>query len=175
MTNYPDFFKNDVTPDGQLNVFANGEVTYTLRGVHAKVAALWRFEAPPGTGDTLHSLIRGTKANLLIEQGAAQNFKTALYVENNSSAAPAQFEQTLRAAIARLETKWPGLSIKSSGDKWEILIPDKYRVTHEQHFAQVTEKFLKFLADGKMPSWEVPDMIAKYYTTTEAYRLSHAR
>jgi hypothetical protein len=24
-----------------------------------------------------------------------------------------------------------------------------------------------------MPDWEVPNMIAKYYTTTEAYRLSH--
>ncbi len=44
---------------------------------------------------------------------------------------------------------------------------------HEQHFAQVTEKFLRFLAEGNMPAWEVPDMLAKYYTTTEAYRLSH--
>jgi hypothetical protein len=36
----------------------------------------------------------------------------------------------------------------------------------------VTERFLRFLAEGKMPAWEVPNMLAKYYTTTEAYRLS---
>jgi len=26
-----------------------------------------------------------------------------------------------------------------------------------------------------MPDWEVPNMIAKYFTTTEAYRLSHSQ
>jgi hypothetical protein len=36
---YPDFFKQDIAPDGALEVHANGEVAYTLRGVHAKVTA----------------------------------------------------------------------------------------------------------------------------------------
>jgi hypothetical protein len=44
---YPDFFKKDIGPDGALEVYANGEVAYALRGVHAKVTALWKFEAPP--------------------------------------------------------------------------------------------------------------------------------
>ena len=26
---------------------------------------------------------------------------------------------------------------------------------------------------GNLPAWEVPNMLAKYYTTAEAYRLSH--
>ena len=67
------------------------------------------------------------------------------------------------------------MDLKPAGASWEIVIPDKYRVGHEQHFAQVTEKFLRFLTDGNLPGWEVPNMIAKYYTTTEAYRLSHIR
>jgi hypothetical protein len=75
--------------------------------------------------------------------------------------------------VAKLRVTWPGLDLKQAGAAWEIIIPDKYRVGHEQHFAQVTEKYLRFLADGNMPGWEVPNMIAKYYTTTEAYRLSH--
>ena len=66
-----------------------------------------------------------------------------------------------------------GLELKQAGAAWEVTIPEKYRVGHEQHFAQVTERFLRFLADGRMPGWEVPNMLAKYYTTTEAYRLSH--
>jgi predicted dehydrogenase len=170
---YPEFFKKDIGPDGALEVFANGEVAYTLRGVHVKVSALWRFEAPPGAGDTHYALVRGTRCQLLIKQGAEQNYQPALYVENTSGVAAPQFAQTLRAAVAKLHTTWPGLDLKPAGAAWEIIIPDKYRVGHEQHFAQVTEKFLRFLVEGNMPGWEVPNMIAKYYTTTEAYRLSH--
>ena len=173
LDHYPDFFKKDIGPDGALDVFANGEVAYSLRGVHAKVSALWRFEAPPGAGDTLYALVCGTRCQLLIKQGAEQNYKTALYVQNSSPATAGHFEQDLHAAVAKLRVTWPGLDLKQAGAAWEIIIPDKYRVGHEQHFAQVTEKFLRFLADGTMPGWEVPNMIAKYFTTTEAYRLSH--
>jgi len=173
LDHYPDYFKKDIGPDGALQVYANGEVSYTLRGVHAKVAALWRFEAPPGTGDTLYALVRGTLANLVIKQGAEQNYKPTLYVENTAGLPAAQFEAKLRAAVARLSATWPGLDMKTAGPAWEIIIPDKYRVGHEQHFAQVTENYLRFLTEGKLPHWEVPNMIAKYYTTTEAYRLSH--
>jgi predicted dehydrogenase len=173
LDHYPEFLKKDIGPDGTLDVFANGEVAYTLRGVHAKVTSLWRFEAPPGAGDTLYALVSGTRCNLLIKQGAEQNYKPALYVENRSGTPAPQFELTLRAAVAKLQATWPGLDVKPAGAAWEIIIPDKYRVGHEQHFGQVTERFLRFLTEGKMPGWEVPNMIAKYYTTTEACRLSH--
>jgi predicted dehydrogenase len=169
---YPDYLKQDIGPDGALEVFASGEVAYALRGVQVKVTALWRFEAPPGTGDTHYALLRGTRCNLLIKQGAEQNYQPALYVENSAGRPAAQFEETLRGAVARLNATWPGLELKAAVKSWEVVIPDKYRVGHEQHFAQVTEKFLRFLAAGKLPGWEVPNMLAKYYTTTEAYRLS---
>jgi predicted dehydrogenase len=172
LDHYPDYFKKDISPDGALAVFANGEVSYTLRGVHVKVTALWRFEALAGAGDTLSALVRGTRANLVIKQGAEQNYKPALYVENAAGMPAAKFEETLRAAVAKLSATRPGLELKPAGAYWEITIPDKYRVGHEQHFAQVTEKFLRFLANGALPGWEVPNMLAKYYTTTEAYRLS---
>ena len=146
-----------------------------LRGVHAKVTALWKFEAPPGTGDTHYAVVRGSRCDLVIKQGAEQNYKPALYVENKSAVPAAQFEETLRAAVAKLNATWPGLELKPAGAVWEVTIPAKYRVGHEEHFAQVTEKFLRFLADGSMPAWEVPNMLAKYYTTTEAYRLSHRK
>src|ERR1035438_6131788 len=95
LDHYPDYFKKDIAPDGALDVFANGEVAYTLRGVHAKVSALWRFEAPPGGGDTLYALVRGTRCQLLIKQRAEQNYKTALYVQNSPPATAAHFEQDL--------------------------------------------------------------------------------
>lgn len=170
---YPDYFKKDIGPDGALNVSANGDVAYTLRGVHVKVAALWRFEAPPGTKDTYYAVVHGTRATLTIKQGAEQHYLPTLYVENSSGVPAEQFEHTLRTAIGRLCSTWPGLDIKPAGKAWEIVIPEKYKVGHEAHFAQVTEKYLRFLAEGRMPAWEVPNMLAKYYTTTEAYRLNH--
>jgi hypothetical protein len=36
----------------------------------------------------------------------------------------------------------------------------------------VTEEYLRFLSEG-MPDWVVPNLLAKYYTTTEAWRLAH--
>jgi predicted dehydrogenase len=173
---YPDFLKKDVATDGSLNVFANGEVRYRIRGVHASVTARWSFEAPPGVQDTQHSLLSGSRANLIIRQGREQNYQSTLYVEKNFSGHEAKYEASLRTAVAKLAKKWPGLELKSCGDSsnsWQVVIPEKYNVGHEAHFAQVTKNFLQYLADGKMPEWEVPNMLCKYYTTTEAYRLSH--
>jgi hypothetical protein len=48
----------------------------------------------------------------------------------------------------------------------------KYRVSHEEHFGQVTAKFLEYLKAAKLPEWEVPGMITKYYTTTTALKLA---
>jgi hypothetical protein len=54
-----------------------------------------------------------------------------------------------------------------------VVIPDKYRVGHEPHFAEVTERFLGYLKDRKtLPAWERANMLAKYKVTTEAVELS---
>jgi len=36
----------------------------------------------------------------------------------------------------------------------------------------VAEKFMGYLGRGKLPEWEVPNMIAKYYTTTKALEIA---
>jgi hypothetical protein len=52
----------------------------------------------------------------------------------------------------------------------KINIPKKYRVSHEEHFGQVTARFLEYMKEGKLPEWEVPGMITKYYTTTSGLK-----
>jgi hypothetical protein len=141
--------------------------------VHAKVTARWDFEAPPGGKDSLYSLLRGSRADLIIKQGPEQHYLPILYVENKTATSADEFERALRAALRKLAVTYPGLEARRAGGLWEVVVPEKYNVGHEAHFAQVTESFLRYLAAGKMPSWEVPNMIAKYFTTTEAYRLSH--
>ncbi len=177
---FPDFLRKDVK-DGVLRVFGNGEMIYRLRGHVVKVSVLWNYEPPPGGEDTHYSMLRGSKANLIIRQGKEQHYRPTLYVEKRSgvsereaqaSASDETFEQTLKAAIDRLSTEYPGVTARRDSDRWEIVIPDALRTNHEQHFGQVTEKFLAFLAAGRMPAWEVPNMIVKYHTIMEAYKAS---
>ena len=172
LDDYPAYLKKDVAADNTLNVYGNGEFTYTLKGIHAKVSVVWNFEAPAGAKDTHYSMMRGTKANLVIKQGAEQSYKATLYVENKSGAADDTFEKTLKSAVTKLNATYPGVDVTKAGNVWQIVIPEKYNTGHESHFSQVAEKYLKYLAAGKLPAWEVPNMIAKYYTTTQAYTLS---
>lgn len=168
LESYPDYLSEYVT-DGQLAVYSNGEMNYTIRGVHAKVSVIWNFQAPTGTGDTHYSIMRGTKANLVIRQGAEENYKPVLYVEANDNA---HIDNVLHRAVYKtLQKAYPGITMTLLQDgKWRINIPEKYHVGHEAHFAQVTEKYLRYLKEGKLPAWEVPNMIAKYYTTTQALK-----
>lgn len=166
---FPDYLKKDVVND-VLKVYSNGEINYQLKGVHAKASVIWAYQAPEGGGDTHYSIMRGTKANLIIRQGAEQNYKPTLYIEpiNNNKA----YETGLMQAVTAVEKKYPGISLKKNDKGWEVEIPEKYKEGHEAHFGRVTEKYLEFLKQGKLPVWEVPNMIAKYYTTTQALKLA---
>jgi predicted dehydrogenase len=171
---FPDFLQRDVK-DGVLQVYSNGEMNYTLRGVHVKVSDSWQFEGPPGSGDTHFSIMRGTKANLMIRQGAEQKYKPMLYIERNASVTPATFDAALSDAVARLQGKWPGVGVHRDGDVVAVDVPAKYDVGHESHFGQVTSNFLRFLRNGSMPEWEVPNMLVKYGTIMQAYEMSRAK
>ena len=171
LTSYPDYLAEDIGADSLLRVYSNGEINYRLRGVHARVAVTWEYQAPEGGGDTHYSIMRGSLANLIIRQGEEQGFVPTLYVEP-SGAGGAQLEDALGKALEKLSEAYPGLGYEGISTGWKLLIPQSYMVGHEAHFAQVTERFLRYLEQGKLPDWEVPNMLAKYYTTTQAYALS---
>jgi predicted dehydrogenase len=170
-TAFPAYLSAHVT-DGVLLAPANGEFTYTLRGIHAKVSVTWDYEAPPGAGDTHFSVMRGTKASLTIRQGREQAFKPVLYVERNPLVPAADHEKALRAAVASVAKKYPGVDVKAGTDHFVVTVPESYHNGHEAHFTQVTEHFLKYLRAGKLPDWEVPNMLTKYATLMQAYQLS---
>ena len=170
-TEFPAFLAGHVK-DGLLQAPANGEFTYSLKGVHARVSVTWEFEAPPGAGDTHFSVMRGTQASLTIRQGAEQGYKPVLYVERAASVSAEAHEKALRAAIKKVAKKWPGVDIRPEGNSFVVTVPEKYHNGHEAHFAQVTENFLKYLRAGKLPEWEVPNMLTKYATLMQAYEQS---
>lgn len=173
LNEFPDYLKKDVERDTILKVFSNGEIHYKLKNVHAKVSVIWNYQAPEGAGDTHYSIMRGTKSNLIIKQGAEQQYKPTLYIQpfGNSS----DFETILNAEVSKLQADFPGIGVAQSGDLWEVTIPEKYKEGHEAHFGRVTEKFLEYLEKGNLPAWEVPNMLAKYYTTTQALELARQK
>jgi predicted dehydrogenase len=159
-TDFPEYLKQDVK-GGVFQSFSNGEMVYTLKGVHAKVSVKWNFEAPAGTGDTHYSMMRGTRARLIIEKGK-------LRVEKVGDVADADFEAKLKAALV----DYSDVEIKKEGAAWVLVVPEKYNVGHEDHFGEVTTNYLKYLREGKLPDWEVPNMIVKYATIMKAYEKS---
>jgi predicted dehydrogenase len=168
---WPDYLKPLVDAAGVLQTPSNGEFTYTLRGVHVKVSVKWNFEAPAGAGDTHDSLLRGSKASLHIRQGADQQYKPVLYVEPAGTPDDA-WRAALAAAVEKLSLRWPGLAVKETGGRWEVVIPQQFKVNHEAHFGQVSELFLGYLQGKPVPDWEVSNTLAKYRTLMDAWRLS---
>ena len=173
MKEYPEFLKKDVA-DKTLKVYSNGEMTYKLKGKVAKVSVIWNFEAPAGAGDTHFSIMRGNRCNVMIKQGPEQNYKPTVYIESNESGDLTTFEASLKKVVEEtISAAHPGLKLAKVSDKlWTVEIPAQYSVGHEAHFGQVTEKYLQYLKDGKLPEWEVPNMITKYYTTTEGMKMA---
>ena len=169
---FPPFLKEAVQ-GGVLRVLCNGQMTYTLKGIHVKVSVTWNVRAPEGGGDSHASMLRGTRCILSIRQGREERYEPTLYAESRPGS---DVEADLKKAVGEtLQTRYPGIGVEAApGGRWRILIPQRYRVGHEAHFAEVMERYLRFLAQGRRPAWEVPNMIAKYYTTTTALaRVSH--
>jgi hypothetical protein len=72
-----------------------------------------------------------------------------------------------------LSPEFPGLGVTDLDTHFRITIPSEYRVGHEAHFAQVTKQFLRYLRkQNPLPSWEKPNLMAKYLVTTRGVELS---
>jgi len=156
-----------------LDYFANGEASYTLRGTHVRLKALWNYEAPEGGGDTHVAIVRGSRARVEIRQGAEQKWRPELYVVPNRPADAAAIKAALERRVAELAKARPGLTVEDDGARLRVGIPDRYRVGHEPHFAEVTARFLGYLKDpASLPKWEKANMLAKYWVTTQAVEMS---
>jgi predicted dehydrogenase len=173
LDSYPDYLKKDIK-DGKLNVYSNGEMIYQIKGVFAKISVEWKYQAPAGGGDTHYSVMKGTQCDIAIKQGPEENYLPTLYIENIKGIKSEDFKAKLATAIESLP--YDSLTVEKAGpNSYKINVPKKYRVSHEEHFAQVTSKYLEYLKAGKLPEWEVPGMITKYYTTTSALKMARGK
>jgi predicted dehydrogenase len=157
---------------GQFDYYCNTAVRYAVRGVHARLEILWNWEAPPGGGDVYEAAFRGTLARAEIRQGKAENYRPELYVRPNTAALRPAVFAALGRKLAALQAQWPGVEMAVAG----IVIPEKYRVGHEAHFAQVTRAFLDHLTGRRaLSAWETSNMLVKYYICTQGVELSRKK
>ncbi len=170
LDNFPGYLQKDLK-DSSLYVYSNGEMLYQIKGVFTKVSVEWKYQAPPGGGDTHYSVMHGTKCDLVIRQGAAEKYIPTLYIENVKDNTKNEFVGKLKNILEKLP--YDSLQAETvGGSSFRINFPARYRVSHEEHFGQVTEKFLEYMKQGKLPEWEVPGMITKYYTTITALKMA---
>lgn len=172
LEDFPEFLKKDLNVDGVYPCYANGQIDYVMKNVHTKVKVKWNFQAPDGAKDTHYGFMRGTKAQLVIRQNQEQDYKAQLYVEPAKDTDKAQLKAAFDNAILNLQKDYPGLAAVDTDTGWQITIADELRIGHEAHFEQVTQRYLQYLQDGKLPDWESPNMLTKYQITIAALEMA---
>jgi len=170
LNSFPSYLARNITNDTLLHVSCNGEINYNIRGVNVRTSVIWNYKAPEGTGDTHYSIMKGTKANLVIRQGTEESYKPVLYIEplKNDTA----YESKVTEEFKKISTKFTGVALYKTAKGWSVKLPESLMEGHEAHFARVTKNFLEYLKNNDMPAWEVPNMLSKYYTTTRALEIA---
>jgi predicted dehydrogenase len=160
--------------NGSLQYDCNTLVSYTVRGVHVTLNAIWDWEAPPGALDRHYAVYRGSKAAVEVRQTKADKYQAEVYVIPNKREDLAALGAAVDARVAALQADYPGIKAERRSAEIHIAIPDRFRDGHEAHFARVTRDFLRYVRDrSTLPAWERPNMVAKYFVTTTATELSH--
>jgi len=170
---FPRYLEEYLQKDGTMHCYCNGELTYRLNGVHVRISVVWNYEAREGGGDTHKSRIHGSEADIVIHQEKAQNYQPELTIEPAGDRQQSVgWVDNLRGSFLSLQKKFPGVELVKENACFRVQIPSSYRTGHEAHFSQVAELYLDFLRQDRLPEWEVPNMLAKYYTTTQALELA---
>ena len=157
---------------GPLAVNANGEFTWRLRGVHCKAAVEWNFIADEGAGDTHCSVMRGTRAELVVRQGAVEGWRPVLYVRSRGDSSATG--KALSNALAGLSKRWPGVSAEPTDEVgvWRVVRPEGHDEGHEAHFGEVVRSFLGWVDRGMEDPTYVDNMLVKYHTIVEAWKMA---
>lgn len=163
----------DAVLEGNLICFANNSVTYRLRGVFVRLEVKWGFESPAGAADSEFAIFRGSKSCVEVLQEHEEHFVPEIYVIPQRRDLTDEVESKLKLKIAALQTTLPGLAVRQAGGRFQLVIPERLRAAHKATFSLLTRCFLDYVHNPKsVPAWEKPNMLAKYYVTTEGVKLA---
>jgi len=156
----------DVVDGVTLAYRSNAELTFRLGEVTAALDTRWEPTEPPGGGDRHRSLIRGTRAEIRVEQHEDTGFRRRL------SVAPVRGNSSVREALARAVASWqgehPGLEIVELDGVCKIRVPRTLDVGHERHFPLMLREFLSMVDSGTQPRELAAATLAKYTLLAQA-------
>ena len=170
LEDFPEILHDRVI-DGALQYLCNAALSYRLRGIPVEIETLWGLEEPQGGGDLHRAILRGTKSDLIVDQGPETGFLTMLTI--NPVEGGKAFAEALTDTVATMQTEFPGLGVEPAGAEFRITIPKALRTTHEQHFAAVLQTFLAYIDEGTWPGNLGSDLETKYTLLAQALDLSH--
>jgi len=151
---------DEVVAGSELSYRGNAELSFRLGTITAALDTRWDLSEPPGGGDTHRSVIRGTRAEIRVDQSAATDFRRRLSVVPRREAS--QTKAALERAITKWQGEYPGLAVSEAGSGWEISVPRALASGHESHFPLVLADFLALVDGGSMPPSLAADTLAKY-------------
>ena len=162
VTGRPDFPSElaEAVAGSELAYRCNAELSLRLGAVTAALATRWDLSEPSGGGDTHRSVIRGTRAEIRVDQGAATDYRRRLLVVPRGEAT--QIRAALGRALAKWQDEFPGLAVSEAGSGWEISAPPALTSGHESHFPLVLADFLALVEGGRWPPGLAADTLAKY-------------
>lgn len=164
---FPAFLRDQLDKDS-LPYYCNNSISYSLRGIEVRLDIRWDYEAAPGAGDMHYAVFRGSNSSVEIRQGAEEKYRPELFVRYNPISRQVDTLAAVRHKSKKWQDRYPGVGVEDRGSEAWITIPDRYRVGHEAHFAEVTRQFLEYLlAPQSLPAWEWPNLLCKYGLTTK--------
>ena len=156
--------------DSVLEVFSNGIINYQIKGINAGVKVEWRAATPKDGNDLRSAYAEGTKATLVITQEYGQKHPS-FYAQKNENVSEEDFKSSLKKAIAKLSSDYPGITLSEESGRTEIILPAELESKYDPTF----KVFLDYLVKRDMPDWEIPNTLAKYYITTTALEMARER
>ena len=159
--------------DGRFDYFANTYFTYRAAGIHVGLNVIWDWECQLVEATATSPLVSGTLSKSRCARARREGYRPEVcVVPAHPSKLPALREAVARRLASR-SAEYPGVTVEEKGGELHLVVPDALRVSHEEHFGQVARLFFSYLRDRKaLPTWEKPNMLAKYWVTTKGTELS---
>lgn len=145
---FPDALAPEVS-DGALHLACNGLIDYRLAGLRVRQRAEWRLRTPEGGGDAHTSIVRGTKARVVLRKGPETGHAAEIHIGADD---PSALQRSLAPALDDWRREFLGLTSTPSDLGVQLLVPPGLQPSHVEHFPMVLETFLDHVESGAWPS-----------------------
>jgi hypothetical protein len=160
----------DLVDGDDLSYLSNAELDFTVDDVRVHASTRWDLTAPAGGGDTHRARLRGTRADIHVEQSADTGWRRRLRVVPRPGTT--SVEAALRHWVERAQLALPGVALDTAGSGWEVVIPPALRTGHESHFPLVLDEFIGHVERGVWPASRAASTRNKYELLAQARALA---